>query len=134
MNHETEEKNNAGHNHEEKIVKEIHHHYSKDSTNFGKIFLGLAIVTIGLLLLGRNFGFLPNDFSVEIGDLWPFLIIVAGLSMFSGRGFLGNLIGFLIMIFVLALFLFVLFGGFTGGFDQSFFDGSVFSGTIIPFS
>jgi len=128
--HNHEQNANESPKHEERIVKEIHHHYDRESTNFGRIFLGFAIVTIGILLLGQNFDVLPYDIELNVAELWPFLIILAGLSMFSGRSFLGSLLGFLVTLFVLALFVFALFGGFRGLFYQGVFEGSVFYGVI----
>ncbi|MFA6522038.1 MAG: DUF5668 domain-containing protein [Patescibacteria group bacterium] len=74
----------------------------KRHVNLGGIFLGIIILFIGFGLLGKNLGIIP-DFSVNIFELWPILIIVAGLSLLSGKGRLWILFGTLVMIVCLCI-------------------------------
>lgn len=50
---------------------EIHHHKERSS------WVALVFIFVGLLLLLRNYGYLE----VDLGKLWPVVIILIGLSM-----------------------------------------------------
>lgn len=80
--------------------------------NFGNLFLGLIVVSVGIFYLSKNYGWLPQDVNMEIVRLWPVLIIAAGLSLLDGRGFLSKTSGFLIFLAVIAATSFIVFYGF----------------------
>lgn len=70
--------------------------------NFGGMFWGLLLVLVGVLLLLDNLNVITTQFD-NIWQLWPVLIIGAGLSFLSLRGWLGALIFFLAAVALLGL-------------------------------
>ncbi|MFA6130778.1 MAG: DUF5668 domain-containing protein [Patescibacteria group bacterium] len=75
--------------------------------NFGAIFLGVLFIFFGFAWLGKNLGIFP-DFSINFFELWPLLIIVAGLSLISGRGWMRIL--FATGVMIVGLVTVVIFG------------------------
>lgn len=89
-------------------VKEIHHHHydckdRRPEFNFGKFFLGFFLVLLGLAYLAKNAGWLPANFNINVRDLWPLLIIVAGLSLLSGRNWTVIILGLILTFLIIAL-------------------------------
>lgn len=76
--------------------------------NFGKIFLGLVLVLIGVFYFARAVGWIPQYAELNWSELWPMLIIIFGFSLISGRGFVSTVIGgvFMLVVFILILYLF----------------------------
>ncbi len=70
--------------------------------NVGSVFWGLLFVLVGTLLLLDNLGFVTTHFA-NIWQLWPVLIIGAGLSLLSLRGWIGGLVSFVAAIALLGL-------------------------------
>ncbi|NCU29516.1 hypothetical protein EOM60_02805 [Candidatus Saccharibacteria bacterium] len=75
--------------------------------NIGSVFWGLLFVLVGVLLLLGNLGLVSINLS-NIWQLWPVLIIGAGLSLLSLRGWLGGLVSFVAAIALLGLVTFAL--------------------------
>lgn len=75
--------------------------------NVGSVFWGLLFVLVGVLLLLGNLGFVSINLG-NIWQLWPVLIIGAGLSLLSLRGWLGGLVSFVAAIALLGLVTFAL--------------------------
>ena len=99
-------------NEEERPIKEVHHHhYYARGFNFGKLFFGLFIICFGLFYLARNTGWLPVDIEINWMLIWPILIIFAGLSLLTGRGWLTAIVGVVATIIILAAVALMLFGG-----------------------
>lgn len=69
--------------------------------NFGRLFLGIVILAIGLFYLGRGTGIIPAGYNINIWQLWPVLIIYIGLSMLRSRGWFGTAIGIIGTILIL---------------------------------
>ena len=68
--------------------QEIHHHYYAKNPyrfDFGKLSFGLFLIVLGLLYLAKNLGWINLDFNFNVWQLWPLLIIFAGLSLLTGR-------------------------------------------------
>lgn len=88
----------------ESRAKEIHHHYhnEKPRFNFGRFFFGFLILIFGLIFLASNLGILGFDWSFNWLQLWPLLVILAGLSLLSRGNWASNLIGVVVTLFVLA--------------------------------
>jgi len=94
-----------------KEKKEVHYHYhneKKRGFGFGRFLFGALVICFGLALLAQNFGLIAFDWSVNFWKFWPLLVIVFGLSLLSGRGWISVLIGILATVFVLAA-LFLIF-------------------------
>ncbi len=92
-------------------VKEIHHHHyhERHGFNFGRFLLGLIIVAVGLVFLARVAGWnIEMNFNWNL--LWPFFVIIIGLSMISFRGWLGTLLGILATLVVIGFVLAIIFG------------------------
>ena len=88
--------------------KEIHHHhyyYSRETrhrvSNFGKLFFGLLLLFFGIAYLAKSLGLAQFNINFTWTAIISVLVIVAGLSMISFRGWLGGAIG-LILVFILA--------------------------------
>lgn len=79
--------------------------------NFGRLFLGIILLFIGFFYLGQNTGIIPKEFSLNIGQLWPLLIIYFGLSMMDSRGWFSTLLGILCTFFILIIVTCALFIG-----------------------
>ena len=72
----------------EEPKQEIHHHYYAKNPyrfDFGKLSFGLFLMILGLLYLAKNMGWVDIVFNFNLGQLWPLLIIFAGLSLLTGR-------------------------------------------------
>ena len=67
--------------------------------NIGRIFWGLLLVLVGGLILANNFG-LVNVSWVNLWQLWPLLIIVAGLSVLSFNSWVWNIVSILLIILI----------------------------------
>lgn len=89
----------------EERVKEVHHHHYHRSSgfNFGKLLFGLIIVVFGLVFLARNMGWLPYDLRIDWSLFWPIVVILIGLSLMSGRGWFGLLVGITATLLVLTV-------------------------------
>ncbi len=79
--------------------------------NFGNLFLGLIILSVGIFYLCKNYGWLPENLNLEILRLWPVLIIAVGLSLLNNKGFLSKTIGFIIFLIVITITSFIIFYG-----------------------
>jgi len=54
--------------------------------DFGKLFIGILILFLGVIFLGNNLGLIDRDIWSLIADYWPVMVILLGLSMiFGGR-------------------------------------------------
>jgi|GEM_PF-4244359 hypothetical protein len=71
--------------------------------DFGKLSAGLFLLTMGLFYLAYNTGWLPISINFTLWQLWPMLLIFAGLSLISGRGWMPILAGSIITMTVLML-------------------------------
>lgn len=69
--------------------------------NFGRIFLGLFIIFVGLVLLGKTTGFYHLE--VDLLSLWPVLLIAFGLSLLSRQGWLSFFIAAIVTLLVILL-------------------------------
>lgn len=69
--------------------------------NFGRLFLGLFLIFIGLALLGETTGLYHIE--IDFWSLWPVLIIALGLSLLSRQGWLSFFIAVVVIVLVLAL-------------------------------
>lgn len=89
----------------EKIVKEIHHHHHYGRSRFGagRLFFGIIIILIGFMYLGRSLGILPVSIGINLWQYWPLAIILAGLSILSGRGIIMSLANAILVLFAAAL-------------------------------
>jgi len=94
-------------------IKEVHHHHYKEKKVWfspGRLFAGILVVLVGMLLLAGKMGILAVDMQFGLLDIWPILVILIGLSMVSFRGFLGALIGIVIALIAAVVVCLVLFG------------------------
>jgi len=90
------------------------HHHCCGGFNFGRLFFGLLVLVIGLFYLARNAGWLPADLHFNWSLIWPLLIIVAGLSLMTGRGWLSGIISVILIILLVGAVLMVIFGSLPG--------------------
>ncbi|MFA6588581.1 MAG: toast rack family protein [Patescibacteria group bacterium] len=94
---------------EKSVVKEIHHHHYGQRRP-GGFFIGLFVIIVGLMFLGRAAGWLPQDINIDWNWIWPLIIIFIGLSILTGRGWFSWLSGTIVTIIVLALVAWMVFG------------------------
>lgn len=86
-------------------ARQVHHHYhgNKKRDNFGRVLVGVFIVLLGLGYLGNNLGLFSFNIDGDIWQFWPVLIIIAGVSMLTGRGWFGKLLGVVSVLLVIGL-------------------------------
>lgn len=65
-----------------------------------RFIAGIVIVAIGLVTLARTTGYADLQFQIVWPVVWPVVIVVAGLSLISRRGWVSNLISAAATIFV----------------------------------
>ena len=108
-NNNTEQNNDQG----QKLSEKEQPSYDRQNKgfNFGNLFLGLIILSVGIFYLCKNYGWLPENLNLEILRLWPILIIAVGLSLLNNRGFLSRTIGFIIFLIVITITSFIIFYG-----------------------
>jgi len=93
--------------------QEIHHHYYPNRPrkfDFGKLSFGLFLLVLGVLYLAKNLGWLSIDFNFNIWELWPLLIIFAGLSLLTGRTLASIFAGIILTLTVLTIAFILIFG------------------------
>ncbi|NTW22432.1 hypothetical protein HGA34_02680 [Candidatus Falkowbacteria bacterium] len=88
---------------EEKIREVHHHHYGRHGFNFGRLLFGLIVIMFGLAFLARNAGWLPYDIRIDWSLFWPIVVILIGLSLMSGSGWVSAIIGTIVTVAVLVL-------------------------------
>lgn len=86
------------------------HEGKKGRLNFGRFFLGIVLVFVGIVFLAQNMGWF-SFVQVDLLSLWPLILIFLGLSMFDARRWWSKILG---VISVFAVVLFVL-GALIGG-------------------
>ncbi len=68
-----------------------------------RLFWGLIISGIGILILLSNLGYLPNTFWQDVWRLWPIILVLWGISiLFSGKRSLGIWLS-AIIIFIIVI-------------------------------
>ncbi len=99
------------------IIKEIHHHHyeEKHRFNFGRFLFGMIILVVGLAFLAKEAGWTDFQINLNWNYIWPFIIIIIGLSLVSFRGWLGGLIGGLVTLLVVSFVLIIIFNAFGFG-------------------
>lgn len=78
--------------HENSETKKYH-----KSSNISRLFWGLLLVLIGVLIILNNFGVVNVNWD-NLWRLWPMIIIIAGLSMLSLKGWLWRVVTTLAII------------------------------------
>jgi hypothetical protein len=66
----------------------------------GGIIWGLLFLLGGLILLGNNTGLIPWTFWQYVQGFWPVLVILIGLRIIVGHGYLARLIMFVVTLFL----------------------------------
>jgi hypothetical protein len=97
----------------ENSKQEIHHHYYAKNPHrfdFGKLSLGLFLIVLGILYLGKNMGWINLDFNFNLWQLWPLLIIFAGLSLLTGRTVASIFAGIILTLTVITIALVMILG------------------------
>lgn len=75
-----------------------------------KFFLGLIFIFFGLLFFAKNIGWVKIDLYFDWAVIWPFFVILIGLSMIKFRGWLGVFLG---VIAIAAIFCLIIFATFS---------------------
>ncbi len=83
----------------------------KDGFNFGNLFLGIFLIFLGIVLLGKSTGWYEVNISVNLWQLWPLLIIFIGLSLLSRGRWSSFIITVVVTIIVIAIVGFMMFFG-----------------------
>ncbi len=64
----------------------------------GSIIGPLILITIGVLFLLANFGYISGSFWLTLIQFWPLLLILAGLEILFGRTLVGQLVVLLVAL------------------------------------
>lgn len=91
---------------DEKKARHLEHKFkSRKSINFGRLALGLFLVLAGIYYFAQNTGFLPKSLQIDISwwQLWPLLIVFAGLSLLSSKSRIIALASGLVTILVILI-------------------------------
>lgn len=83
----------------EPVVVESTEEVSSDRwrTTAGAVFWGIAFIFVGVLLLLDSLGVVDVNF-FNLWQLWPILVIGAGVSLLSLKGWLAGLVSFLLVV------------------------------------
>jgi len=68
--------------------------------NFGNLLLGMLIIFVGIIFLGRTTGLFYIN--IDIWKLWPIFIILFGLSIFSHGGRVSSIIAVVVILLIVA--------------------------------
>lgn len=49
------------------------------------IFTGLLLIALGMVFFANMYGYLPWDFWINVVDLWPLVLIIAGIALFFNK-------------------------------------------------
>lgn len=80
--------------------------------NPSRFLLGLLIVFFGFVVLAKNAGWLSRYYYIDLGSIWPVLIILAGVSLLRFKSWWANA---LLFIFTLVVFIAIVGITLTGG-------------------
>lgn len=69
----------------------------------GRLIGGIILIFIGIVSLLANFGLLPSNIFVQLFKLWPLILIIIGIKIFTGDKPLSNfsVLGLVIVMIVL---------------------------------
>ena len=90
-------------------TKDYAKHYKSGGHYVGKLFWGLLLILIGGLLLAKNLGLVSVSLS-NIWNLWPLIIVGAGLSVLSFRNVIWRIFVTVCIFAMLALIAWVAIG------------------------
>lgn len=74
-----------------------------------KFFLGLAFIFFGLVFFAKNIGWAKIDLYFNWAVIWPFFVILFGLSLIKFRGWLGVFFGVASTMAIFCLIVFIIF-------------------------
>ena len=77
--------------------------------NLGSFFLGVLIVSFGILFLVRNIGILVFSFSDNILRLWPIILVAFGFSRIRIRSLWGVVLGIFAAVLVAVITVYIAF-------------------------
>jgi len=92
------------------IIREFH--YYNKNYNFGKIFLGVILIFIGLFFMANNMGWIPVKIELNIWQLWPVAVIFIGLSMLKVHNWFSAMLGTILTLLIIAVLGVMIFGTF----------------------
>ena len=96
--------------HEERVNEQKPFRKEMKDFNFGKIFLGIILVIVGLIYLVQATDLIPVEININIWQLWPLLIVALGLALLTGRSWVTIVLGSIATVIVLGIIGIVLFG------------------------
>ncbi|MEI6053992.1 MAG: DUF5668 domain-containing protein [Candidatus Saccharibacteria bacterium] len=81
--------------------------FSKNGNwGIGRIFWGLLLVLVGVMLIAENFGYINVNW-VDLLRLWPLLVIAAGLSILSVKSVVWKIFTIILAVVTLSAIAFV---------------------------
>jgi hypothetical protein len=92
-----------------KVKKTVPKKVKTEKNSVSKIFVGIIGIILGIIYLAKNTGLIPIEFSFEIYDLWPLVIIFTGLLLLKGK-WISIIIGTVITALIFGVFGFMMFG------------------------
>ena len=72
--------------------------------NNRRLIGGIILIILGILFLLTNLGYIGFDVLLGIFDLWPLLLVVAGVNILFNRRFIVSLIAWIIFFVILILY------------------------------
>ncbi len=92
--------------------------YEINPINLGTVFFGVSVIFIGLYYLARNLDLVPQDLQISLWQLWPVLIIIAGLSFLKLRSWITIFLGIVTVVALIGLIgAFIIWGQYNANWD-----------------
>lgn len=86
------------------------YHHKEPTFNFGKLFLGIILLVLGMAYFMKVIGLANIDININLWQLWPLFVIFIGLSMLSRKDIFSNITGITVTLMVLGIFFLTIFG------------------------
>lgn len=87
----------------------------KSGLDFGRLLVGLFVISFGIFLLAQSANLIPQDITINIFQFWPLLVVAVGLSFLDTSRPMTFLIGLAVFIIVAAMVGTMIWKGTSGG-------------------
>lgn len=78
-------------------------HDGEEEVNLGRVFIGVLLVSFGLVIFARYMGWLPVSRTwIDVSKIWPLVIIAVGFSLVRVKGWMGIVLGITVAVWAIA--------------------------------